>query len=451
MSPKKKIYITIVSIFILAFFAGNFSYPKYFNRGIDFLNAKFFLKLPHFLEKPFKLGLDLQGGTHLIYEADLSNIKKEDYSFSLQGLRDVIERRVNLFGIQEPVVQTQETGGHYRLIVELAGVKDQTEAIEMIGKTPYLEFREQKENYEEIIENNERAAESKEGQIEDPFNPTVLTGKYLKKAELGFDQTTIKPFVSLEFNDEGAKIFEELTSINTGKLLPIYIDGVPISIPVVQEKISGGKAQISGNFTAEEAKSLARNLNAGALPMPIVLISQQLVGPTLGAVSLEKSLRAGTFGFLAVILFMILFYRLPGILTSIALAIYISLVLSIFKLIPITLTLAGIGGFILSIGMAVDANVLIFSRMREELRQGKIFAQAIDDGYNRAWPSIRDGNLTTLIVAAIFFSLGTSFIQGFALTLSLGILISMFSAIIVTKSFLKCFIGTKLDKVKWLW
>jgi preprotein translocase subunit SecD len=436
--PKKKIYLIIAGIFILAFFAGNLVYPQFF-------------KLPKFPEIPFKLGLDLQGGTHLIYEADLSQVEKEDYSSSMEGLRDVIERRVNLFGVQEPVVQTQEAAGHYRLIIELAGIKDPAEAIEMIGQTPYLEFKEQKENYEEIIEKNREVIESGEGEIEDPFASTILTGKYLKKAELGFDQTTMKPLVLLEFNDEGAKIFEELTKKNVGKPLAIYIDYQPISVPTVQEIISGGKAQITGDFTLEEAKALARNLNAGALPVPINLISQQSVGPTLGAISLRESLEAGIFGFLAIILFMILFYRLPGVLASISLGIYIALVLSVFKLIPVTLTLAGIGGFILSIGMAIDANILIFARMREELRQGKIFAQAVDEGFNRAWPSIRDGNLTTLIVAAILFGFGTSFIKGFALTLSLGILFSMFSAIVITKNFLKCFIKTKLEEFKWLW
>jgi len=448
---KKRIYLIVFFIFIVAFLAANLSYPRYFNQGIDFLNKKLNLSLPYFWEVPFKLGLDLQGGTHLVYEVDLSNVEKKDYDSSLQGLRDVIERRVNLFGVQEPVVQTQTAGGHYRLIVELAGIKDPAQAIKMIGETPYLEFGEQKENYQEILEKNKKIAETKEGEMEDPFKPTPLTGKYLKKAELGFDQTTYKPMVLLQFNDEGAKIFEELTSKNVGKILAIYIDGIPISTPVVQEKISGGKAQITGNFTVNEAKALARNLNAGALPVPITLISQQSVGPTLGKISLEKSLKAGIFGFLAIILFMILFYRLPGIISSLVLGIYIALVLSLFKLIPVTLTLAGVGGFILSIGMAIDANVLIFSRMREELREGKEFNLAVKEGFNRAWPSIRDGNFTTLIVAAILFGFGSSFIKGFALTLSLGILISMFSAIIITKSFLQCFINTKLEKIKCLW
>ena len=429
---KKKTYITILAIFVLAFLAGNFIYPQ-------------ILKLPYFPEIPFKLGLDLRGGTHLIYQADLSNV--EDKTSGMEGLRDVIERRINLFGVREPLVQIQGE----RLIVELAGIRDPAEAIRMIGQTPYLEFREEKENFQEILEKNREVAKTKEGEIEEPFQPTPLTGRYLKKAELGFDQTTYKSLVLLQFNDEGAKIFEDLTGKNVGKILAIYIDGIPISLPTVQEKISGGKAQITGQFTVEEAKALARNLNAGALPVPIKLISQESVGPTLGQISLEKSLKAGIFGFLAVILFLILFYRLPGILASLVLGIYIAFVLAIFKLVPVTLTLAGIGGFILSIGMAVDANILIFSRMREELSQGKNFGNSLEEGFRRAWPAIRDGNLTTLLVAAILFGFGTSFIKGFATTLSIGILISMFSAIFITKNFLKCFINTRLERVKFLW
>jgi len=448
---KKKTYIIIAIIFVLAFFAANLAYPNYLNGGIDFLNWKFNLKLPHFWDVPLKLGLDLQGGTHLIYEADLSNIEKEDYSSSMEGLRDVIERRVNLFGVREPMVQTQTANGHYRLVVELAGIKDPNQAIEMIGQTPYLEFKEQKENFQEILEQNQKVLETGEGEFQDPYQATLLTGKYLKKAEIGFDQTTYQPLVLLQFDDEGAKIFEDLTSRNVGKILAIYIDGLPISAPVVQEVISGGRAQITGRFTVEEAKSLARNLSAGALPVPITLISQQSVGPTLGKISLEQSLKAGAIGFLAIILFMILFYRLPGLLAALALGIYIALVLTIFKLVPVTLTLAGIGGFILSIGMAIDANILIFSRMREELRAQRSFTASVEEGFNRAWPSIRDGNLTTLIVAAILFGFGTSFVKGFATTLSLGILISMFSAIFITKNFLKCFINTRLERVKFLW
>ncbi len=454
----------MIGIIILALLAVNLSYPKYLNQGVDFVNAKVGFRFPHFWDIPFRLGLDLQGGTHLLYEADLSGIEKKDYSSAMQGLRDIIERRVNMFGVAEPIVQTQESSGQYRLVVELAGVKDPAEAIKMIGQTPFLEFKEQKTEQEtQVILNKQeelngltyeemQQIENWQLAFEDPyFNSTSLTGQYLEKAEIGFDQQTGVPLIFLQFDDEGSDLFEELTRNNVGKILAIYIDGVPISTPVVNEPISGGRAQISGSFTIDEAKELARNLNAGALPVPIQLISQQTVGPTLGAISLQKSLKAGLIGFLAVIIFLIIFYRVPGLLASLALGIYIALILSLFKLIPVTLTLAGIGGFILSIGMAVDANILIFSRMREELKQDRSFAVALEEGFRRSWPSIRDGNITTLIVALILFFLGTSFIKGFALTLSIGILVSMFSAIFITRNLLRIFVNTRLENIKWIW
>jgi len=458
---RKQTNVNLLVIVILAFLGLNFAYPKYLNQGIDY----FQLGLPHFPEVSFKLGLDLQGGSHLVYEADLSKIEAEERNEAMQGLRDVIERRVNLFGVGEPMVRIQEQVEHKRLVVELPGVKNIEEAIGAIGKTPYLEFKEERpeEERDEILakyeqfegKSFEEVQEIPDWQLilkEDPyFKSTKLTGQYLKKAELGFDQTTFEPEVFLEFNEEGKDIFKELTSLNVGKHLAIYIDESLISAPVVKEAITDGKARITGRFTIEEAKSLARNLNAGALPVPIKLISQKTVGPVLGKISLEKSLKAGLIGFLMVILFMIGFYRGPGILSSLALMIYAGIILSLFKLIPVTLTLAGIGGVVLSVGMAVDANVLIFERMREERRAGRSFQRAVEMGFSRAWPSIRDGNLTTLLVALIMFFCGSSFIKGFALTLSLGVLVSMFSAVFVTRTFLRSFIGTRLEKIKFLW
>lgn len=462
---KKRNYFIFVFILLITFFTLNFSYPHYLNKGINYINNfqfsifNFKLKLPSFPEIPFKLGLDLKGGSHLVYEADLSQIKDQEKNDAMAGLRDIIERRTNYFGVQESVVQVQGQ----RLIVELPGIIDPAQAIEEIGKTPFLEFKEQKPE-EEVrkIEEKKKELEGKSFEeimkiedwqlaYEDPFQSTQLTGKFLKKAELTFHPTTYQPMVALEFNEEGAKIFEELTAKNIGKPLAIYIDNQLISAPIVQEKISGGKAQITGSFSVEYARQLARNLNAGALPVPIKLISQQNIGPTLGEDSLKKSLRAGVFGFLAVVLFMIIFYKMPGFLASFALTIYISILLAIFKLIPVTLTLAGIGGFILSIGMAVDANVLVFARMKEEIREGKSFSIALEEGFRRAWPSIRDGNFTTLIVTLILFGFGTSFVKGFALTLSLGVIVSVFSALVITKTFLRIFEGTKLEKFYWLW
>lgn len=461
---KRNTYIVLIIVIVLAVFSGLFAYPNYFNTGVDNLNKNLHIKLPHFPSRSFQLGLDLKGGTHLLYEADLSKIAGADRSSSMQGLRDVIERRINMFGVKEPVVQVQAKGDTYRLVVELAGVNDPAQAIKMIGETPFLEFKEQRPQTEtdqilakqkevkEKGEANYQEVENWQLAFEDPyFIATKLTGQYLKRADVGSDSTTYKPLIQLQFNDEGAKMFEELTAKNVGKPIAIYIDNVMLSSPTVQEKISGGKAQITGNFTPQEAKELVRSLNAGALPVPIKLVSQETIGPSLGAVSLQKSLQAGLIGFLAIIVFMLVFYRLPGVLASLALGIYVALVLALFKLIPITLTLAGIGGFILSIGMAVDANVLIFARMREELALGKSFTLSVSEGFRRAWPSIRDGNLTTLIVAIILFSFGSSFVKGFAMALSVGILLSMFSAITVTRTFLKTFEGTRAEKWKWLW
>jgi len=468
----QKHYI-LIAVIILAIFAGIFSYPVYFNKGVDFLNQKFSWTLPHFWERPYILGLDLQGGVNLVYQADLNDV--QDKAGAMSGLRDVIERRVNIFGVSEPVVQIQ---GQDRLIVELPGVKDVESAIKMIGETPYLEFSEQRTEQEtqqildKINEVQGKTVEELQGitdwqvALQDPyFKSTELTGKYLNKATVIFDQTTYKPEIQLQFNDEGAKIFEDITARNIQKPIAIFLDGSSIVdttgdgkidvqdlyAPIVQDKIPGGKAVISGNLNTKTANDITRRLNSGALPVKIgEPISQERVGPTLGAVSLQKSFSAGAFGLLAVILFMVIVYRLPGLLASISLIIYVALILSLFKLIPVTLTLAGIGGVILSIGMAVDANILIFARMKEEIKEGKGLSLVIQEGFSRAWPSIRDSNFNSLIVCAILFTFATSFIKGFALTLSLGIVVSLFSAIFITRILLMVFIGPRLEKFKWL-
>lgn len=386
---------------------------------------------PAWLTIPFRLGLDLKGGTHLIYRADTSALTGSDKNAALESLRDVIERRVNLFGVAEPVVQLQKGAGigevgEDRLIVEIAGVFDIAQSIQLIGETPVLVFYKQKQVEIKTEVENEQV-----------FEPTPLTGRFLKRADLQFDPTTNQPLVAIEFNEEGAELFESLTKENIGKRIAIYLDGVPLSAPVVNEAISGGRAQISGNFTPEEARSLARRLNAGALPVPITLISQQSVGAILGSEALAKSFRAGLIGFATVALFMIAWYRLPGIFAILALLIYSVIILTLFKFIPVTLTTAGIAGFVLSIGMAVDANILIFERMKEELRNGRSFAGAMEEGFGRAWNSIRDSNVSSLITSAILWWFGTSMVKGFALTLSIGIAVSMFSAVVITRTFLR--------------
>lgn len=397
--------------------------------------------VPNVPNIPFRLGLDLLGGTHLVYQADLS--KSENKADAMQGVRDVIERRVNYFGVAEPLVQIS---GQDRLIVELAGISDVSQAIQLIGETPFLEFKETKADTQTILD----AQQKGQSLTEDPLRSTGLNGRHLKRATVVFDQQTYQPQVSLELNDEGAKLFAEITKNNLGKIVAIFLDGEAISTPVVQSEIRDGNAVITGKFTPIEAKLLATRLNSGALPVPISLVSQQTIGASLGAESLSKSLKAGFFGLILVALFMLLFYRLPGLVSVIALAIYVLIVLSFYKLISVTLTLAGISGFILSLGMAVDANVLIFARMREELKAGKTIRASMHEGFSRAWLSVRDSHVTTLIGAFILYTFTTSIVRGFALTLGIGVLTSLFTAIVVTRTLLNLFSGQKFENKKWL-
>lgn len=529
-------YTTFILIMVLTIFAFLVDLPRLPN---------WFPLSNWFSSQKFYLGLDLLGGTQLTYLTNTKDIPVADRASAVEGARDVIERRVNLFGVSEPVIQTAKAGDEWKIIVELPGVKNVNEAIKMIGETPLLEFKEkapekeitqkEKEEIEKYNQEAKRKAEEilkkalkpkadfsllakeysedlatkdkggdlgwfkrgtmvkefedaafslKKGEItkelvktkfgyhiikkiderknekgeeeilashiliktisEEDFKKnyqewvyTGLTGKHLKTARLEFDPNTNEPIVALEFNDEGTKLFAEITKRNVGKPVAIFLDNYPISIPIVKEEIPSGKAVITGNFTVKEAKELATRLKAGALPVPIKLISQQNIGPSLGKVSIEKSFIAGMIGLLLVIIFMIAFYKKLGLIASIALVIYVLLVLAIFKLIPVTLTLAGIAGFIISIGMAVDANVLIFERIKDEKRLGKTGLTLIEEGFSRAWTAIRDSNLTTLIICFILYQFGTGLVRGFGLTLGIGVLVSMLTAIVVTKTLIK--------------
>src|SRR3989338_7476714 len=385
---------------------------------------------------PFRFGLDLVGGTELIYKADTSKVS--DVSGAMQSLKEVIERRVNIFGVSEPLVQTESAGiisgnALERLIVELPGVKDIELAKKLIGETPILEFRLEKSGAEEFVST---IASGTPIALDDVFYPAELTGRYLAHASVEFDPQTGVPLVGLEFTSEGALLFAKITHDNVGKPLAVILDGSILSAPVIQSEITGGKAQITGNFTPEEAKALVRNLNYGALPVPITLATSQTIGASLGDVALHSGVRAGVIGFIALVIFLIIWYRLPGLVASVALISYIVLSLAIFKIIPVTLTTAGLAGFILSIGMAVDANVLIFERAAEELKKGKSISDALHEGFRRAWLSIRDSNISSIITAIVLFWLGTSAVKGFALTLGLGVIISMFTAITVSRTFL---------------
>lgn len=542
MKVRTKVWLAFLGILILMGVAGLVDWPK----GPDIQIGPFFKELK------VHLGLDLKGGVALTYDADVSQIAEDQKVDALESVRDVIERRVNAFGVSEPVVQTIQSGGSYRVLIELPGLTDVEAAIQQIGETPLLEFKEEgdpeeysdeqiqtikaineqkKQQAQELLgrvmsgedftelanqysedpgntdsEGNKKGGDlgfAREGQFVPKFNEvlfekgtvgqvypevvetqfgfhvigvlekntiqedgqdvvevrsrhillqkipeepqsfgnnfvsTGLTGTQLKAAAVVFDPNTNQPQVQLQFNPEGTDLFAEITERNVDKTVAIYLDGQIISAPTVQTEISNGEAVITGDFTIEEAKELVKRLNAGALPVPITLVSQYQVGPTLGQIAVERSLFAGIIGLVALTIFMLVYYRLPGLMAVLALACYAALSLALFKLWPITLTLAGVAGFILSIGMAVDANILVFERLKEELASGKPVSVAREEAFKRAWLSIRDSNLSSLITCVVLYWFGTSLIRGFAVTLALGILVSMVTAIIITRNFLR--------------
>lgn len=554
MNFRQKLLTKFVLILILALSAGLVSYPKAVSFAppiYDILNK---LKI--------NLGLDLQGGIHLEYDADTSQIDSSKIDEAMQAAQDVIERRVNAFGVAEPVIYTTKSGSERRLVVELAGVKDINQAKNLIKETPFLEFKEEApadesqkipqelldkmnaeakqkaqdilekikkgedfsalatenseypgskdkggdlgfvkegvfvpefnkvlfegnlkdgEIYPELVETQfgwhiiKKIEEKGEGEnrevhsahiliakkvnqqsIQKDYVATGLTGKNLKNALVDFqDQGLSEPVVALEFDAEGAKLFAEITKRNIGKTLAIYLDGELQYAPTVQAEISDGKAIISGRYTIEEAKEVVRKLNEGSLPIPISLINQESVDATLGGVSLQTSLKAGIIGLGLVILFMVIYYRFLGIIASVALLIYAGLMISIFKLSgltpwQITLTLPGIAGFILSIGMAVDANILIFERTKEEIKKGRNILGALDEGFKRAWTSIRDGNVSSIITSLILIELGTGFVKGFAVTLVIGVLVSMFTAVIISRTMIKFLVREWIMDKLWL-
>lgn len=562
-SKRTKLWASIILVIVLVVAAGIVDYAKPYNAFATRINEGGYLagvNLPIFEEYPFRLGLDLQGGTHLIYSANLSDIPEDERLSAMEGVRDVIERRVNAFGVAEPDIRIAGSDKN-RLNIELAGITDVNEAIQLIGETPLLEFKEvgtstpaespeieiisdgsidvetpsepsisaeEQEaldvikrldagedfavvaqevsddfasgsqggeigwftrgnlvpEYEaaifDTLNEGERTTvpvktqfgyhiieklgerENDEGETEvnsrhilialpealadnTNWKNTELSGKHVVYSSVVRGTTGTAGTVSGEiqvsvsFNDEGEELFAQLTGDNIGKPIGIFLDGELLSAPTVQQQITGGQAVITGNFSIEEAKLLSQRLRAGALPVPIELVSQQTIGASLGKSSVDASLEAGLYGLALVILFMIVYYRLPGVLASFALVAYGLLVLAIFKLWPVTMTLSGIAGFILSIGLAVDANVLIFSRLSEELASGKPLRSSIDDAFKRAWPSIRDGNVSTLITCIILVQFSTSLVKGFAITLAIGILVSMFSALVITKRLMQIF------------
>lgn len=563
----KKNVINIILVLLLAIGAGLIALPQTANLSLFGWDVG-----QYFKGFKVKLGLDLQGGAHLVYRADMSRIPKDNIDDSLIGVRDTIERRINAYGVAEPQIYTNKSGDEYRVVVDLAGVQDVRKAIDMIGETPILDFREQKseeelkqelalspEEKQKAIEANKKAEEKAKEVLqkavagedfatlaknnsEDPmtaskggdlgsfkkgemvpefdaviFNPdfqvgtvwpelvrtdygyhiikktgetgegddkevsashilfvteneemrndpnaemfkmTNLTGKDLDRAQVVFDQNTNQPQVSLEFNENGKNLFREITERNVGKRVAIYLDGEPITVPVVQTVIADGRAVITGSKNVTEAQDLARRLNSGALPVPIELVSQETVGPSLGEVYLQKSIQAGVIGLSLIVIFLVLYYLLPGVVATIVLLLYAVLLLALFKIFGITLTLSGVAGFILSLGMAIDANILVFERIKEELRWGESFERAMENGFKRAWTSVRDGNMSTLITCVVIMSIGTGMVKGFAITLFVGVVVSIFTAVFITRSIMrflfpilkgKLFLGYPKSEVK---
>jgi len=401
---RGKFWIALAAIFAVVVLSGYISHPRtdnFWGRNVS-----------------LRQGLDLQGGVRLVYELDLSATEKDDENQAVESTRQVIERRVNSTGVVESLIQPGRIGERRTMIVELPGIQRVEEAIELIGRTAQLEFREA-------------------GQTQDEWLPTGLTGKQLSNASVAFDQTTNLPQVSLKFNGEGARLFSQVTARNIGRPVAIFLDGEIISAPTVQAEITTGEAVITGDFSIGEVRDLVTLLNAGALDVPIKLVEQRTVGATLGLESIKKSLVAGLLGLILVALYMVINYRLAGVVAVLALVGYTVVTISVFKVIPVTLTLAGIAGFILSIGMAVDANILIFERFREELRSGSSLKVALEDSFGRAWPSVRDSNAATLITCAILYFTTTGLVRGFALTLAIGVIVSLFSSITLSRAILR--------------
>ena len=387
-----------------------------------------------------RLGLDLKGGTHLVYQAqppEGRQLKDED----IAGIIDSIERRINSFGVTEPIIQRLGTD---RVLVQLPGVKNVEEAKNLIGKQAVLEFRQR-----DPADTNPSGVTWIPATARDDQGETVhLNGSYLKRAALSANQSTGLPIVQFEFNAEGGRMFEQITRRLKGQPLGIFLDGQLISSPTVQAVITN-QGEITGlNLT--EARQLSIQLNAGALPVPVAIVQERTVDATLGKDSLDKSVIAGAVGLGLVLLFMIMNYKLPGAIAGASLIIYAFIALAVFKTVPVTLTLAGIAAFILSIGMAIDANILIFERTKEEIRSGKPILLAMEAGFDRAWPSIRDSNFATILTSAILFwfgqRLGESVITGFALTLFIGVVTSMLTAIFVTRTFLRLLLHSRLAK-----
>lgn len=392
----------------------------------------------------FKKGLDLSGGTSVTLRADMKGIPADKQADALDSAKAVIERRTNLYGVSEPVIQTSNVNGDYRIIVDMPGV-DVNQAVSLIGTTAQLTFWDEGASTSAHLATPSALPLGMEGLFVNP-QKTNLTGNDLQDVSVVFDPNTGKPQIQLQFTGDGGQKFADITKQNVGKRVAMVLDNTVIEAPVVQEPILNGSAVINGTYTADQAKQVSVQLKAGSLPVPLTVLQQNEIGATLGSEYLNKIVFAGILGLIIIVIFMVALYGQLGAIASMALLLYTMIVLALFKTIPITLTLAGIAGFILSIGMAVDANILIFERMKEELRLGRTRSAAIELGFSRAWTSIRDSNISTLITSFVLYEFGNGIVRGFAVTLAIGVLVSMFSAIVVTRTFIRSFYATEGKK-----
>jgi protein-export membrane protein SecD len=413
----------------------------------------------------FQLGLDLRGGIQVLLVADLAP-GQALVPGAMETARNIIENRVNALGLTEPVVQIQGTD---RILVEIPGVDNPTQAVETIRETSLLEFVEPPLDVssQDLVAGtvvrttygmtNTTQITSSEPVTQTPLFTTILAGGDLEGAYATRDPQTSEPVVGINFTTAGTRTFADYTATHVGQPLCIVLDKEILSCPRINSSIPDGNAVIKGTYTMQTAEHLALQLQYGALPVPLRIESYESIGPSLGSISVEKSIRAGAVGLAVVFAFMLLYYRLNGLAADLALALYVVLNLLVYKLIPVTLTLPGIAGFLLSVGMAVDANILVFERMKEELRRGNTLARAAENGFSRAWTSVRDSNIATLLTCMILYMFGSAFaaslVKGFAIALALGTLINLFTAIIVTRTLIRVVFGvleTWLQNRPWL-
>jgi len=449
---QSKVIRTFLLIIFFFFLATLLALPKELpvkfmaaGRKFDFVLRRPQLTLPFFGQTiggnlELKQGLDIQGGMQVVLRADMSKIDAASRADALKSAQEIIRRRVDMFGVSEPLVQTAQSGTEQRIIVELAGVSNPTQALNLIGTTALLDFRLQDSSPSAQATQSAAAFLSQ-------FKPTGLTGKQLKRSSIQYDPKTGQPVVAMEFSPEATQAFAELTQQNTGRVLAIFLDGFPVSLPRISTPILDGRAIITGNFTLDQAKQLNIQLNAGALPVPIEVIEQHNIGASLGQSAVKQSLFAGAVGLACVVFFMVMYYGWKGVLASVSLVIYAVFTVAIYKLIGVTLTLPGIAGLLLTIGMAVDSNILIFERMKEELRVGQPFDRALELGFGRAWDSIKDANVTTIFTALVLINpldlsfLNTSgLVRGFGITLLIGVLTSLFTGLVVTRTLMRLFL-----------